>query len=151
MPDLSHEACLRYWYEYIDPTIYRVVTFMDSVEDWTLDGNPQLEAAIHQLSQELDQLESVDMNILGQEDKFIQLAAQIKTSRGLQLLKTIDTAHPGSASKVLTYAEENTLSSLDASGFFLKRNITFERLRLLSRVFSPYRLKLAARALEGEE
>jgi intracellular multiplication protein IcmW len=60
-------------------------------------------------------------------------------------------AHPGSASKVLMYAEENSLSGQDAAGFFLKRNIVFERLRLLSRTFSEDRLKLVAEALEGEE
>ena len=36
MPDLSHEASAKYWFEYIDPMIYRVITFMENVEDWTL-------------------------------------------------------------------------------------------------------------------
>ena len=57
----------------------------------------------------------------------------------------------GSASKVLIYAEETTTGSQDPAGIFLKRNIAFERLRLLARVFSTYRLQLVARALEGEE
>jgi len=151
MPDLSHEAAAQYWHEYVDPTIYRVVTFMESVEDWTLDGNPQLEEAINELGKELDSIESIDMGMLGQEDKFIRLVGNIKSGRGLRLLQAIDTVHPGSASKVLIHAEENTASSTDPSGFFLKRNIIFERLRLLSRVFSEYRLKLVTRALEGEE
>lgn len=46
MPDLSHEASAKYWFEYIDPMIYRVITFMESVEDWTLDGNPEFEKAM---------------------------------------------------------------------------------------------------------
>lgn len=151
MPDLSHEAAAKYWHEYLDPMIYRVVTFMESVEDWTLDGDPQLEQAINELGLELDNLESVDMSMLGQEDKFIRLVGNIKSGRGLRLLQAIDTVHPGSASKILIHAEETSLSGTDPSGFFLKRNIVFERLRLLSRVFSEYRLKLVARALEGEE
>jgi intracellular multiplication protein IcmW len=151
MPDLSHEASASYWFQYQDPMIYRVITFMDSVEDWTLDGDLSLEAAIEELGKALDNIEKVDLGMLGQEDTFIRLAGNIKSSRGLRLLQAIDTAHPGSASRVLIHAEETSMSSNDPSGFFLKRNIIFERLRLLSRVFSEHRLHMVARALEGEE
>lgn len=151
MPDLSHEAAARYWSEYIDPMIYRVVTFMESVEEWTLDGNPELEEAMRQLGNELDDLSKVDLELLAEKDSFIRIVGNIKTGRGLRLLQAIDMAQPGSASKVLMYAEQNTYSNDDPAGFFLKRNITFERLRLLSRVFCEYRLKLVLKALEGEE
>ncbi len=151
MPDLSHEAANQYWHEFVDPMIYRVITFMESVEDWTHDGNPQLEQAINQLGKELDDIASIDMGMLGQEDLFIRLVGNIKSGRGLRLLQAIDVVHPGSASKILIHAEEASTSGTDPAGFFLKRNIIFERLRLLSRVFSEYRLKLVARALEGEE
>ncbi|KTD25570.1 MULTISPECIES: type IVB secretion system protein IcmW [Legionella] len=151
MPDLSHEASANYWHEYVDPMIYRVITFMESVEDWTLDGEPELEAAIAQLGKELDDIEKIDMGALGQEDSFIRLVGNIKSGRGLRLLQAIDTVHPGSASRILIHAEETSTGSHDPAGFFLKRNIVFERLRLLARVFSEYRLKLVARALEGDE
>ncbi|MDI9818676.1 MULTISPECIES: type IVB secretion system protein IcmW [unclassified Legionella] len=151
MPDLSHEASAQYWYEYVDPMIYRVITFMESVEDWTLDGNPELEEAITRLANELDDIEKIDIGSLGHEDTFIRLVANIKSGRGLRLLQAIDTVHPGSASRILIHAEETSTGSHDPAGFFLKRNIVFERLRLLARVFSEYRLKLVARALEGEE
>lgn len=151
MPDLSHEASAEYWFNYLDPTIYRVITFMESVEDWTLDGNPEFEAAMTQLGKELDDIEKLDMNALAEEEKFIRIVGNIKTGRGLRLLQAIDVAHPGSASRVLIHAEETSLSSYDPAGYFLKRNIVFERLRLLSRVFCQYRLKLVLRALEGDE
>lgn len=151
MPDLSHEASAQYWFEYVDPMIYRVITFMESAEDWTLDGEPELEAAVKRLGEELDDIEKIDMGMLAHEEIFIRLAGNIKSGRGLRLLQAIDVVHPGSASRVLIHAEENSLGSHDPAGFFLKRNITFERLRLLGRVFSLYRLKLVARALEGEE
>lgn len=151
MPDLSHEASSRYWFEFIDPSIYKVITLMESVEDWTLDGNEELEKAIQELGKQLDDISSIDLNKLAQQDKFIRIVGNIKTGRGLRLLQAIDQVHPGSASKVLMHAEETTMSSYDPPGFFLKRNIVFERLRLLSRVFSENRLKLISRALEGEE
>lgn len=151
MPDLSHEASSQYWNDYVDPMIYRVITFMESVEDWTLDGNPALEEVITRLGKELDDIEKIDMGMLAQEDVFIRLVGNIKSGRGLRLLQAIDTVHPGSASRILIHAEETSTGSHDPAGFFLKRNIVFERLRLLARVFSEYRLKLVARALEGEE
>ncbi len=151
MPDLSHEASAQYWNDYADPMIYRVVTFMESVEDWTLDGNPELEQAIQELGKELDDIAAIDMSMLGHEDQFIRLVGNIKSGRGLRILQAIDTVHPGSASKILIHAEETSTGSHDAAGFFLKRNIVFERLRLLARVFSENRLKLVSRALEGEE
>lgn len=151
MPDLSHEASAQYWFEYIDPMIYRVITFMESVEDFTLDGNPGLEEAIQRLGSELDDIEKIDMGMLNQEESFIRLVGNLKSGRGLRLLQAIDTVHPGSASRILIHAEETSAGSHDPAGYFLKRNITFERLRLLARVFSEYRLKLIARALEGEE
>ena len=151
MPDLSHEASAHYWHEYVDPMIYRVITFMESVEDWTLDGDPDLEEAITKLGKELDDIEKIDMGMLAQEDLFIRIVGNIKSGRGLRLLQAIDTVHPGSASRILIHAEETSTGSHDPAGFFLKRDIVFERLRLLARVFSEYRLKLVARALEGEE
>ncbi|KTD58487.1 intracellular multiplication protein IcmW [Legionella sainthelensi] len=151
MPDLSHEASAKYWFEYIDPMIYKVITFMESVEDWTLDGNPEFEKAMEQLGKELDDIEKIDMGLLAEEEKFIRIVGNIKSGRGLRLLQAIDTVHPGSASRILIHAEETSTGSNDPAGVFLKRNIVFERLRLLSRVFCQYRLKLVLRALEGEE
>lgn len=151
MPDLSHKASAEYWHEYADPMIYRVVTFMESVEEWTLDGDNALEKALEQLGRELDDIESIDMGQLGHEELFIRLVANIKSGRGLRLLQALDMIHPGSASKILIHAEETSTSSHDPAGFFLKRNIVFERLRLLARTFSEYRLKLVERSLEGEE
>lgn len=151
MPDLSHKASAQYWFEYSDPMIYRVITFLESVEAWTLDGHPDIEDAMTQLGKELDDIESIDMSKLGHEELFIRLVANLKSGRGLRLLQAIDMVHPGSASKVLVHAEENSISGTDAAGFFLKRNIVFERLRLLARAFSESRLKMIERALEGEE
>lgn len=151
MPDLSHKACLEYWHGYPDPMIYRVIKFLESVEDWTLDGQTNFEEAINRLGHELDNIGQVDMSQVGHEELFIRVIGNIKSGRGLRLLQSIDEVHPGSASKVLVHAEETSLSSYDPAGFFLKRNIVFERLRLLARTFSEYRLKLVERAIEGEE
>jgi len=145
MPDFSPKAVHKFWHEYQDPTIYKVISFMEAVEDWTLDGNPALEESIKKLGEILEDLGNIDLQ---QEDHFIKLVAHIKTGRGLRILMALDMAYPGAAAKVLMHAEESTQSDTDMPGIFLRRNIVFERLRLLGRVFAPDRFKLILKALE---
>ncbi len=148
MPKLDLDASHEFWKNY-DATaaIYRVIAFMETVEDWTFDGNPTLERTITALGETLDQLSRFE---LGKEEQFVTLCAHIRTSRILRLLQAIDTIDPGSASKILMYAEEHNTPDHILAGLFLRRNIVFERLRLLSRVFSPARFELVLKALEQE-
>ncbi len=148
MPDLSFEAVHQFWRNYQDPTIYRVISFMEGVEDWTQDNHPELEKAIKALGKALDSIENIDLQ---QEAPIVELVAHMKTGRGLRLLMCLDNAYPGAAAKVLMYAEEHTQSEQDNPGIFLRRNIVFERLRLLGRVFAPDRLKLVLKALEDRD
>jgi intracellular multiplication protein IcmW len=145
MPDISNEAVHQFWFEYPDPMIYRVITFMEGVETWTLDGDPALEAAMTKLGETLENIGNIDLQ---NEDPFIQVATYIKAGRALRLLQCLDVAYPGAASKLLMHAEETSRTSDDVPGLFLRRNIVFERLRLLGRVFSPERFSLVLKALE---
>ena len=145
MPDLSSKASQEFWGGFQDPMIYRVISFMESVEDWTLDGDAELEKSMKELGDTLEDIGSID---LAQENNMVDMLAYIKTGRGLRLLMCLDTAYPGAAAKVLMKAEEITKSQKDNAGFFLRRNVVFERLRLLGRVFSQDRLKLVQQALE---
>jgi intracellular multiplication protein IcmW len=147
MPDLSNEAVHQFWYEYKDPMIYRVISFMEGVENWTLDGDPVLEAAMTKLGNTLEDIGNIDLK---QEDPFIQVATFIKAGRALRLLQCLDIAYPGAASKLLMHAEEISQTSDDIPGLFLRRNIVFERLRLLGRVFSPERFSLVLKSLEDD-
>jgi intracellular multiplication protein IcmW len=147
MPQLDLQSAHEFWKNYNDPMIYRVIAFMETVETWTLDGNPELEQAIEALGRNLDEVKKFE---LGKEEQFIILLAHIKTSRILRILQAIDTIEPGSASKVLMYAEENNTPDNLLTGLFLRRNIVFERLRLLSRVLSPERFELVLKAMEQE-
>jgi intracellular multiplication protein IcmW len=150
MPDLSHQASLEYWSQFFDPSIYRVICFLESVEHETLDGDAALEQALKTLADNLDDVHFIDLNQLKHEEIFVQIVANIKTSRGLRLLQTIDQAHPGSASKVIMHAENASDDPSSPASIFIKRNLAFERLRLLSRIFAASRLRLIAKALEEE-
>ena len=146
MPALDLRAAHEYWKNYQDPMIYRVVQMMECMEQWTVDGNPVLEAATQQLGQALDQ---TDKFTLSNEKSFIALASNLKATRFLRLLQAIDQVEPGSASRLLMFAEENSLHNDDLSGLFLRRNVVFERLRLIGRIFSAERFTLLIKALEG--
>lgn len=147
MPKLDLNSAHEFWKNYDDPMIYRVISFMETVEDFTLDGNPALEAVMTKLGEALEALNSFE---LGKEDQFITLCSHIKTSRILRLLQAIDTIDPGSASKLLMYAEENNSPEHVMAGLFLRRNIVFERLRLLARIFSQERFDLVLKVLEQD-
>jgi intracellular multiplication protein IcmW len=147
MPDLDLESSHAFWQKYDDPMIYRVIAFMETVEDWTLDSNPEVEALIKKLGEAFEALSSFELD---KEEQFVSLLTHIKTSRILRILQTIDTIDPGSASKLLMYAEENNNPGNAMASLFLKRNIVFERLRLLSRVFSEERIKFVLKVLEQE-
>lgn|SRR3989338_2788315 len=147
MPGFDPKSCHKYWHEYKDPMIYRVVTFMEGVEHWTLDGDPKVENSMNKLGEAMEDIGNIDLK---QEENFIKLSAYIKANRMLRIMQCMDTAYPGAASKLLMFAEQNSKSSDDVPGLFLRRNIVFERLRLLGRVFSPDRLALILKALEDE-
>jgi len=147
MPGLSIQSSHEFWKNYDDPMIYRVIAFMETAEEWTLDGSPELEAAMTQLGETFDRLSRFE---LSHEDKFVLLCCHLKTSRILRLLQAIDTIDPGSASKLLMYAEEHNSPDNQIAGLFLRRNIIFERLRLLARVFAPERFELVLKALEHD-
>lgn len=148
MADLNPQAVHQFWKEFNDPTIYRVIAFMEGVENWAVDGNPEAEEALTKLSEQLARLTGQD---LSEEDRFVEVLANLKTGRCLRLLQALDTANPGAASKLLIHAEEESEEDDETASFFLQRNIVFERLRLLSRVFSKERFALVLKALEGEE
>ena len=146
MPKLDLKSAHEYWKNYEDPMIYRVVSFMEAVEHWTFDGDPKLEAAMEKFGESLDNVEKYQ---LGKEDSMIKLGCYVKATRVLRLLQAIDSIEPGAASRLLMHAEEHSVTSDDPAGLFLRRNIVFERLRLLTRIFAPERFNILLKALEG--
>ncbi len=148
MPDLSPESSHRFWFEYNDPAIYKAIGFLESVEEWTLENAENMKEGLTKLGQSLEIIGQIEFP---SEILFIKVGAFLKSSQILRMLQSLDTAHPGSASKVLVHAEENMNDDDNPlCRFFIQRNIAFERLRLLSRVFSKQRMKLAIESLDAE-
>ncbi len=152
MPNLSLDAARRFWADFHDPMIYRVLTFMEGVERWTLDGDSALETSIDRLGKVLDTLKADRLSDLDPiMNSIITLTANLKATRFLLILQTIDSIRPGSAAKIINRAETDSENGQAAATLFLKRNLVFERLRLMGRIFEKKRFKLMESILEGEE
>ena len=104
MPDLHLDAVHAFWDSYDRRVLYRVIVALESVESWAADLDPKIELAIIKLGQAMDLVHSVDFT--GYEEKIINILAYLRASRAIKILQTIDNLKPGSAAKLLTYAEE---------------------------------------------
>ena len=152
MPDLHLDALNAFWDSYDRRTLYRVIVALERVEYWMLDSIPAVEAALIQLGEAMDQASGFELTA---EAKVVRVLANSRASRALRILQALDIAKPGSASQLLMYAEE---ASTEGEGkipdrcaqLFLRRNLVFERLQLLSRVFAPQRISLILKALEQQ-
>lgn len=153
MPDLHLDAVHAFWDSYDRRTLYRVIVALERVEHWILDDIPEIEAALIRLGEVIDEGHSFE---LSNEGKLVRILACTRASRALRLLQALDIAKPGSASQLLMFAEE---ASSDSEGktpdryaqLFLRRNLVFERLQLLSRVFAPQRVSLVLKAMEQQQ
>jgi len=152
MPDLHLDAVNAFWDSYDRRTLYRVIVALERVEHWVIDDIPEVEAALIRLGEVMDQAGSFELT---EDAKFIRLLANTRAGRALRLLQSLDIAKPGSASQLLMHAEE---ASAEGDGktpspeakLFLRRNLVFERLQLLSRVFAPQRFSIILKALEQQ-
>lgn len=152
MPDLHLDSVHAFWDSYDRRTLYRVIVGLERVEHWVLDGIPAIEAALIRLGETMDQGHSVE---LMEEAKIIHVLINTRASRALRLLQAMDIAKPGSASQILMFAEEaaSTAEGKTPSPYaqlFLRRNLVFERLQLLSRIFANQRVTLVLKALEQQ-
>lgn len=145
MLDLTVPATEKFWNDRQDPFLVKIIKIMEDIEDWTMDGDPEIEAELTKLAKALDKPENFEIK---NEDAYINLLISIKLSRALRIMQHIDSISPGSASKLLVYAEVASKGTNDIPGLFLNRNLVFERLQLLSRIFAPERFTIATKAIE---
>ena len=144
MADISLRAAHAFWSEFQDPTVYRAIVLLETVEQRYYDGDEVYEAAMQQLGDALGQMRPGDD--LKNRDVMLDVLAYTKTSRYLRILQALDEATPGAASRVIGAAEKSKLDHRGAQ-LFLKRNIIFERYRLMPRVLAAERLDLIVSAL----
>tara|TARA_Y100000815_G_C13112252_1_gene413557 strand:+ start:188 stop:643 length:456 start_codon:yes stop_codon:yes gene_type:complete len=147
MPDFSIEGVHAFWYEYDRRTLYRIIASMEGVEDWVSDSDPRIDNGLKELGAILEHSNHIRID---DEALLVKLLSNLNAGRALRLMQFLDTHHPDTASKLLGYAEEHSKnkSKNRYADLFLKRNLVFERLQLLGRVFAPERINLVMKALE---
>jgi len=145
MLDLSIEAVNKFWDDRQDPFLVKIIKTIEDIEDWTMDGDPEIEAALEKLAKALDKPAKFEIK---NEEFYVNILSVIKLSRSLRIMQHIDGMQPGSASKLLVWAEVASKGTDDTPGLFLRRNLVFERLQLLSSSFAPERFNLATKAVE---
>lgn len=151
MPDLSVEGVHSFWYDYDKRTLYRIVNSMEGIENWISDDDPRVDAALKQLGDNLENLPDFELQ---DEAVLIKILSNIHAGRALRLMQYLDVKKPGTASKLLVFAEDQTKDKDNKNKYadlFLKRNLAFERLQLLGRVFAPERINLILKALETSD
>lgn len=152
MPDLHLDAIHAFWDSYDRRILYRVIVALEWVETWAMDENAAVEAALIRLGAALDNVTDFEVK---EEGKIVRILASIHAGRALRLLQFMDQAKQGSASQLLMFAEESNEAGENKipdkhAKLFLRRNLVFERLQLLSRVFAPQRVSLVLKALEKQ-
>jgi len=150
MPDFSKEAVHAFWHDYDKRTLYRIVTSLEGIENWAADDDPKVEEVLMRLGTALDEIKDFEIT---DEAILIKILANTHSGRALRLMQFLDVLKPGTASKLLIYAEEQTKDPEHKNKYadlFLKRNLSFERLQLLGRVFAPERINLVLKALESQ-
>lgn len=148
MADFSIEATKDFWRQRQDSVLYRIISTMERHEDWTLDGNPQVEEIVSQLAKTLSGATNFELAL---EDKFIYVLSSLKAGRALRILQYLDSLKPGTASKLLIHAETASKNDEPLAGFFLSRNLVFERMQLLGRILQPDRVRWVHHLQETSE
>lgn len=144
MVDISLEGSHDYWKSFPDQSVYRVIVLLESVEQSFYHGDADFEDAMEKLG---DSIDLMSEHSPPDPMEILEVLAYLKTSRYLRFLQGMDGVSPGAASKVIQAAERSKPTD-KAAQIFLKRNIFFERYRLLCRVLSQERLELVTSALE---
>lgn len=137
--DLSLEACHAFWAGFDDNNIISIIRLMEQSEHWTLDHNPMVAESLLELGHALKDVK--DGNGIDAFDKILSLCVYLRMSQKLRFMQTLDQLDPGTAAKLIQYAEKKQFQSADAS-LFLKRNVVFERMRIISRMLAPGRIDM---------
>ena len=150
MIDFTTAGVHRFWYEYDHRILYRVICLLESVEPWTVDQDPEVDAALQKFIEGFEKNTSLELK---DKDMLIKFLVALKSGKAFRFMHLLDSIQPGAAAQLLTHAETQSKEADDEEmrpfyDIFLKRNLSFERLQLIGRIFSSERIDLVLKALE---
>ena len=138
MIDLTLEACHEFWSKYQDPYVLKAIQSMEMVEKSCLQYDAkELNQQMSSLSEQIEKIGSFEPKDI---PLVIKILSQLQISRVLRLLQAMDTSKPGSAAKSIMEAEKTSKDDPYAK-LFMERNLVFEKIRILSRVFNNERIE----------
>lgn len=143
--DMSLDACHAFWDSFQDGNVGKIIKLMEKVEGWTLDHDPAIADKLVALGKALEDVPT-GMTI-DDFEKILSMCTYIRMSQKLRFMQALDQLDPGAASRLIQYAEKNQFSSAEAA-LFLKRNVIFERMRMISRILSPERVDMIRKMLD---
>ena len=143
--DMSLEGCHSFWGQFQDKNVGSIIELMEQVEDWTLDHDPEVAQKLIDLGKAL--ADAPTGRTIEDFESILSLCVCVRMSMKLRFMQAIDQLDPGSAARLIQYAEKNQFSSNNAS-LFLKRNIVFERMRMIARILNPDRIDALRKTLD---
>lgn len=145
MPDLSKETVHAFWHEYDPQILYKVVCSFEESETW-IHYDDQSAQLISDLGDVMEKAANFDFF---KQETLIKLLTSIKFSQALRVMQFMETKSPGIITRLLMWADEKNRNNQAEQYMvsFLRRNLIFERLQLLARVFSHDRLELLTKSI----
>ena len=137
MPNLRQSIVEDFWQKK-DARMYRILSWMESMEDWMLDDNEDVANSIFVLANTLERA-SRD-NIIEYSHELIQAMAYMSSPRALRLMEWFDEHFPDGLSVEITN-QALQMKDDEHSALLLDRFNTLNRLSLLGKMFSPGRTK----------
>ena len=129
-PKVVHE----FWSKHPCPNLYRIIASMESTEHWTLDENKEFEEKI------IDNLRFPDnyanAEIYEKEEIFFSIFSALKMGRAIRFLQLLENTSHGAVAHLLTEAINNKAASSEISAHFIEKNVKFNNLQILGKVFS---------------
>ena len=145
MPDLSMETVHAFWHEYDKNILYKIVCSFEKSESWVV-YNEQTQQLISDLGDILEKTPKFDFL---KQETLIEILTVIKFSQALRVMQFMESKSPGIIAKLLMWADEKKRNNQSNQHIntFLRRNLIFERLQLLARIFSKERIDLLSKSL----
>jgi intracellular multiplication protein IcmW len=138
MADLSHKSSVEFWQSFMNGAVYPIIEFIEGTEHFAEEHNANLTEDLERVGHFLG---SATALADGSEEYLVKVCAPIYLSQKLRIMQLADALSPGCATRMIKKAEEKALEDKSCE-IFLKRNLLFERLRIVSRIFTEERIQL---------
>lgn len=143
---LSGDVPRTFW-NMMGVPVPQIIAAMERCETWTVDNEDNVEILLRILDSKLSEAtpEQVVAMVHQAPGSVIDMSAYLKSSRAILLLRWLSDVNPNIIPVLVQYASE---SGSECSLLMIERMQSLEKVRVLSRLFSPDRLSTILETLE---